>query len=881
MGSRALRKLQREQLEKQLAASQSERDEAESDELEDEPVIVSRPQNAFDMLEGMGADEESSEHDDEDIQIIPSQSKPSGPPPASTSKSRKKKKKQKKKKQPKTEVDTPALTDSKNVSEDDIDKALKELSLKNTNQMQSYADTSQGAWEQHATTYLAIESRNLDPVNEMRGLFGNIALQQDTPRAQPTRQRDQNLQGGVDLATALGPNYSPVARGKKLGALAKRRNCFVQGKESWPFATSGGLSMEAVPPTSFERRYNVSHNQQYKEAQWNFRLAVESMQADQMILNLRLHPYHIASLLQVSEIAKHQGDSSLSGDLLERALYTFGRSVHSSFPSAIGSGTARLSFDKPPNRELYLTIWRYIRNLEQRGTWKTAFEWSKLLLQFDTLSDPFGVTLMIDQLALRGRQHDQFLHLASDEAYGSAWSHLPNIQISKCLALLRAKKPKEARQQLALAMQHYPYILSALASAIEVSPIPKTLWGKTPSTDAEKLYTELYVTRAKDLWNTPETIGLISEVANTLQYYQAHIEKYPNPPPLQISLEEARHVMALEVPALIALLPRRFTTMPTSSTDILPPPSSERLEQENLTLRAPTSTGTATGGINFGSVLNRLFQFFNRPAEPGWLETALDPENEGRDNRAEQIAEMRRYLGQDVQDIPDDELLQLYHASVVQNLGLDDPQRVDDDLGLVGPMAGGFDYYEDDGEGTDEDMPELENEASATAPTPQQPSRGPHAATVEEEEDEDAPRPVRRTDGRTPLAPILRHVNDTDADQAESVQQARRNGTVAEAPDRPQQRASQPTAAPAPSIPPDTPVITDEEIESNPQRLQRWLITTGFEDLKHGTGGAANGNLSTYVKRLKMLHKNQQVWTLSILRQRGSGDLATRVENML
>lgn len=864
MGSRALRKLQREQLEKQLAASASEQDDVESEE-EEEPVIVSKPKNAFDLLEGMEDEDDDDSDHNQTPDTIPTQPTQTTTTNASSSKAKKKKKKQKKK--GKDSSGTPALTESKDVSEDEIDKALKELSLRNGNQLQNEPEPAQEAWEQHATQYLAIDQKNLDPVNEMRGLFGNIALEESAPRSQPTRQREQNLQGGVDLATALGPNYSPSARGKKLGALAKRRNCFVQGKEDWPMGTSGGLSMEALPPTSFERRYNLVHNQQYKDAQWQFRMAVDSMQAEAMINNLRLHPYHIASLLQVSEIAKHQGDSSLSGDLLERALYTLGRSVHSSFPAATRGGTARSSFEKPANRELYLAIWRYIRNLEQRGTWKTAFEWSKLLLQLNTQSDPYGVTLMIDQLALRGRQHEQFLHLASDEAYGPAWSHLPNIQISRTLALLRAQKPREARQQLATAIHHYPYILSALASAIEVTPIPKSLWGKTPSTDAEKLYTDLYVTRAKDLWNTPETIGLISEVANTSQYYKSHVDQQPAPPALQISLEEARHVMALEIPTLIALLPRSFTTMPTSSTDVLPPPSSEEIEDRGMTQRAPANAPSRQ--LDIGSLFNRMFQWFNRPADANGPQT----DDQTPDHQARHLAEMREFIGEEAQDIPDDLLEHLYQASITQRLNLDDEDGVDEDLGIGRPMAGGFDYYADAGEGTDSDMPDLEEDEVPGEDTSAERPRGPHAATVEEDEDEDAPQGQSRVDGRPALAPLLQHVDEVDGGTnhpASTRQPVEEQATG----------SARPAAAQAS---PDTtvPTTTNTDIEADPQRLQRWLITTGLEDLKNSTGSAANGNASIFVRRLKMLHRNQQTWILGMIRQRGSKELAEKVQGML
>ena len=438
MAQRALRKLrQQKELEEQhsLAASLAGTGDEESEE---EIEQIPQPKNAFDMLNAVNdedGDEGAEEVEEHDTTATTQSSQPTPSAPSTAKSAKKKKKKQKRKAQ--ANVETP----KQESSEDEIDRALKEL---NVNKQDLAQESTQSQWEINATKALSIDPKNLDPVNEMRGLFGNIALEDESrARPQPTRRRDQNQQGGVDLGTALTAPYNRASRGKALGALAKRRNCFMQGKEDWPLATSGGLSMEADPSTTFEKHYNIVHNQMYQQAQLHFRQAVESMQAENMIGLLSHYPYHIASLLQVSEIAKHQGDSLVAGDLLERALFSLGRSVHSSFPAAMRSGVARLSFTKPANRELYLTIWRYIRNLEQRGTWKTAFEWSKLLLQLNTTSDPYGVTLMIDQMSLRGRQHEQFLELISDEGYGSAWSHLPNIQVSKSLALLRAKKPKE------------------------------------------------------------------------------------------------------------------------------------------------------------------------------------------------------------------------------------------------------------------------------------------------------------------------------------------------------------------------------------------------------------------------------------------------------
>ena len=924
MSSRALRKLQREQeLQKQLAVAREAEEEIEdSEEDEAQPTATSSaPKNAFDMLEEV--EEDGSSEDEPEGAPIPSQhSQPASQAPSTpkSSKPKKKKKKAKKKVRESTQQSTPAREDS----EDEVDRALKELKAKApTSDGTQEMDIPAHHWEASATKELAVDTKSLNPVNEMKGLFGNVALEgesRSSPRnQQQQRRREQNQQGGVDLGTALTGRYSRASRGKELGTLASRRNVFMQGKEEWPLASSGGLSMNYEQNlSSFERRYNIIHNNAYQETQRQFRMVVESMDPQQMINLLIFCPYHIATLLQVSEIAKHQGDHSVSGDLLERALYSLGRSVHSSFPTAMRDGTARLSFDKPPNRELYLAIWRYIRNLEMRGTWKTAFEWAKLLLQLNTLSDPYGVTLMIDQLALRGRSHEQLLKLASNDAYGNAWRHLPNIQISLVIAHLRSKQPREARKQLALCIHQYPYLISALASALDISPLPKSLWAKLPSSDAEKLYTELYVSRAKDLWNTPETTALIVEVADTLQYYSSTIDSAQPAPKLEISLEEARHIMLLETPQLIALLPRRFTSMSTTSFDVLPPPNST--SNSDFTVRAPMDTsgpsimqhimnaGAATAGGGT-SLLQSFLNWFNTPVAPGTENDAADEEGQAalRDIRSELESQ-----GMTPEMI--DHFLQMHLTDdAPEDHG---GERVTlEGLGMANGMVGGWDYYPDNDNSTDDSdtndsMPALEDIPTqetrpASAPTPPpQPNRNPRAAMVEEGEhdDEDADiDPEMRLEGpvvRTAAGrAILRHVDSDSDEEGQNQDQGEDSDSIAHHPREPTHtlfsnrfggrfQAENPDQQdyPAPTHPtganarwtfsPMTANSTAESqtpnIEEDPQRLQRWLLTTGLSELQSSTEADARAaKMALYVKRMRMLRRQQQEWILNMIKQRG------------
>ena len=269
----------------------------------------------------------------------------------------------------------------------------------------------------------------------------------------------------------------------------------------------------------------------------------------------------------MSEIAKQQGDHSVSGDLLERALFSFGRSVHSSFIKALSEGKARLDFRRPENREFWLAAWRYISNLGQRGTWRTSYEWAKLILSLDPEGDPYCVALNIDQLALRGGQSEHLDKLSNCNPL-NAFINRPNLHISSALAKYKLKDAEGCRLKLREAVEAYPYIFSRLFQELNLEHVPKAIWGKQPRSPREKLECEAYVHNAKDLWNTPEAISFLVEVVES--------SKTPDQLRIQrdeISLDEARHVLLSGIPSLINLLPRSFTTMRTSSSDPLPPPN--------------------------------------------------------------------------------------------------------------------------------------------------------------------------------------------------------------------------------------------------------------------------------------------------------------------
>ena len=570
MSSRALRKLQREQDQlRQLQNAQEEEEEEFEEERSPQKL------NAFDMLNAPGDDLTASQGEDDDED---GEEKRSGEHETTNTsseivqeqqKSQKTKKKRAKKKKAKGAID-PSKQQGNAQEEsalDEIDLALKSLSAKSAG-LQSQT-TAQTLTEANIQLYrlLAIESKHLHSLNEMKRLFGNAVLEHEDDTPAPTRRRGRGPQQ-VDLGGALSARNSPVARGQGLSGPILRRNFFIQGKEEWPKAAGGGLGMELVEKMDDGTvEYRFTHNSLYQDVQRQFESCVESMDPQRMISMLMFNPYHVSTLLQVSEIAKQQGDHSVSGDLLERALFTFGRSVQSSFTTALTEGKARLDFRRPENRELWLAAWRYMNNLGQKGTWRTAYEWAKLILSLDPEGDPYCVAKVIDQLAIRGGQNAHFLELSDCDFFKEdLWLHQPNIAISSALAQYRQRMPQKCRETLGRSVGKYPWTFARLSQELNLDRIPKAIWGTSPRTAAEELDCESYVHNAKDLWNTPEATSFLVEVADAI----AKAEPAPEDR-REITVDEARYALLSAVPSIINCIPRALTNQPTSASDPFPP----------------------------------------------------------------------------------------------------------------------------------------------------------------------------------------------------------------------------------------------------------------------------------------------------------------------
>jgi hypothetical protein len=211
-----------------------------------------------------------------------------------------------------------------------------------------------------------------------------------------------------------------------------------------------------------------------------------------------------------------------------------------------------------------------------KGTYQTALEWAKLLLGLDPEDDPYCMgRLMIHHLALRSHEFSWLLDFASSQI-SKNWSQDGNqsgtsrhMSPSLAFAALQLRDGKEARRLLSESMQNVPWLFTSLFKELNLDA-PPSIWGVQPRTDAENLFTSIYISQCKDLWNTPEATSLLMEIAHTIP--KPDILSIPKVENSKMTLDVVRFVYLDNNPSIMRLAPSNLLHRSNNSdADPLPP----------------------------------------------------------------------------------------------------------------------------------------------------------------------------------------------------------------------------------------------------------------------------------------------------------------------
>ena len=139
------------------------------------------------------------------------------------------------------------------------------------------------------------------------------------------------------------------ATGGRNRAQLRASHWLVVPKPNWPNATKTGLGMKFIESDkSGNQFFTFEHSPAYQEVQHRFLKAVDSLNPEFIVSILNDHPFHVDSLLQLSDICKMGEDLQMSSELIERALYSMESAFHPLFNLAVG--TSRLDYRRQENR---------------------------------------------------------------------------------------------------------------------------------------------------------------------------------------------------------------------------------------------------------------------------------------------------------------------------------------------------------------------------------------------------------------------------------------------------------------------------------------------------------------------------------------------------
>ncbi|ORX50360.1 DUF654-domain-containing protein [Piromyces finnis] len=477
-----------------------------SDSEEEEPIYYEKTeskQNIFDLLNVGDDDEEEEpqeepEEEEEEKPVVEKEVYVSSPP-SNNRKSKKKKGKKGKGKKGKGKSNNTSIRNSEdengesNQDEEfeDIDKTIQEINEK-FGKLTPNKENSKPKLNNEEIKLFTCQYKMFDETYETSKIFGSRIANED-------RRKNKR---------------------------SYKRNGLVIPKENWPMFDRIGLDMELTETKDDGTMvFKFTHSMKYQEIQRMFLDCVASYNPNNIAELLRRYPYHVDSLIQLSEVFKHSGDIPMAANFIERAVYTFDRSMHPRFN--VTTNLCRLEYKYIENRSFFIALFKHIQYLGRKGCWRTAFEFCKLLLGLDHKEDALGALLFIDYYALMSKEYQWLIDFYEYFKESKGLSLLPNFAYSIALAKWHVEHDNgqnnypDSTNKMIQAIIFYPYIVPILYKkcGITDNTIKKHSYfqrvvGDNIESDGNtgmKLLLDLYIERAWSAWKEDEILDWLKE----------------------------------------------------------------------------------------------------------------------------------------------------------------------------------------------------------------------------------------------------------------------------------------------------------------------------------------------------------------------------------
>lgn len=571
MSTRALKKLEKANIEDELAQITG------LDSKDHYKKSKSQKQNAFALLGGLDdeVNDEDSDNGNDDkneqqtvVEPVKEQAEQSKPVMHAKSKSKSKKSNQKAGQQ--RTID--------DLDDDELDKLLASVKISSPKPVDKPRDVYEDGGPlltvsryMSCISLLQFNPKYLDPDKEYESLFGKLsnAAIEDADSTTSSFIEPEVLAQIKKLSKRVrgwgGKDHRSIPGTSRKLVMTKIR-------DDWLPSLKRPMIMQELPTEDpEEKKYSIKYFKLLagliygEELDTDFYMySVIEPNHERLIELLQKAPYHLQTILQVATILQRQGDNSNTNGLVERALFVFDWSLKPSFD--LGRAKSRLPFKYHLNRQVYLTLFRYIIVLTKKSTFSTALNYCKLLLSFSPADDPYGVRYMIDFYAYMADEF-QFLvdlyHSPLIQCY-EQWL-TPSVCFTAAFCEYQLGHEDESQKLLADAVKRHPF------TAVEILNKLGGFASPVDASDAERIASAIHLVRLDTILQGP-----IKEFAKTkLQ----ELVKHATPPGHFGQLQDIpknllRNVVLSGESSAMGRIPESFWN-DVYEFDVLPPSNAE------------------------------------------------------------------------------------------------------------------------------------------------------------------------------------------------------------------------------------------------------------------------------------------------------------------
>lgn len=377
-------------------------------------------------------------------------------------------------------------------------------------------NTSSNMFASDYLRLLKLDMRNLNPDIELKRMFGRSVLKEDKSR-EVANTKARNSQ-----RSRFAPAYNLENLKYQSGHFPRMElddhfNVKPTKVESLDQSRGRKKPKDVINSVNEEVHFKYVHDIAYQRVQSDFINAVHHGISELVLQIYTNNPTHVESLVKLSDMMRISENHKDAAHLIERALLIMERGFHPKFNPALG--VCRLSYRRPENRTLFITLFKHINCLNRRGLRRTPLEFTKFLLSLDPDNDPLFAMLMIDYFCIRSEEYDFLIDFVSK------WHHiskLPNFNLSLALAYFMKSRSsklgkstcednlKLADDLLQRALLRYPNFIVQLLDACSAEPdgVKKcdyfnyTIFGSRYKTVPEsvELLVSVYVQRTCPIW---------------------------------------------------------------------------------------------------------------------------------------------------------------------------------------------------------------------------------------------------------------------------------------------------------------------------------------------------------------------------------------------